>query len=217
MNIPSSNQRNHGLTVLEAVVVIFVLFVLVGIFLLVLNSPSPVRLQINCAENLKQVALAFKLWEGDNNDKYPMTVSVTDGGAMEAIAAGDAVAVFQVMSNELSTPKVLVCSEDKNCQWATNFAALTPNNVSYFVGMDARTNNSKMAWSGDDNFEIAGLPVKSGLLKISALTPIAWSAARHKLSGNLMLADGSVQSLDNSMLKAWQRSTNFTSMRLAIP
>ena len=31
--------------------------------------------RINCVNNLKQVGLAFRIWEGDNNDKYPMAVS----------------------------------------------------------------------------------------------------------------------------------------------
>ena len=27
--------------------------------------------KINCINNLKQVGLAFRIWEGDNGDKYP--------------------------------------------------------------------------------------------------------------------------------------------------
>jgi hypothetical protein len=44
------------------------------------------RQKIRCVNDLKQVGIAFRLWEGDNNDKYPMAVSVTNGGAMELIA-----------------------------------------------------------------------------------------------------------------------------------
>ena len=36
--------------------------------------------RINCVNNLKQDGLAFRIWEGDNGDKYPMAVS-TDKAA----------------------------------------------------------------------------------------------------------------------------------------
>jgi hypothetical protein len=48
--------------------------------------------RIQCVNNLKQVGLAFRIWAGDNNDKYPTSLVV--------------------MSNELSTTKILVCPSD---------------------------------------------------------------------------------------------------------
>lgn len=69
--------------------------------------------------------------------------------------------------------------------------------------------------SGDDNFETGGVPVKSGLLTISANTAIAWSAGRHKFRGNVGLADGSACGINNRDLAAWLSWTN--TMRLAIP
>ena len=71
--------------------------------------------------------------------------------------------------------------------------------------------------SGDANFAIGGVPVKSGLLKFYSNAPIAWSAARHKYSGNILLADGSVQSLNNSGLTKWLHQTGVATNRLAIP
>jgi prepilin-type processing-associated H-X9-DG protein len=66
---------------------------------------------------------------------------------------------------------------------------------------------------GDDNFEIGGVPVKSGLLELSMNTPISWTAARHKFVGNIGLADGSVQQVTQDGL----RSAFVVSNRLAIP
>lgn len=31
--------------------------------------------RINCVNNLKQIGLAFRIWSGDNDDKYPFDVS----------------------------------------------------------------------------------------------------------------------------------------------
>jgi prepilin-type processing-associated H-X9-DG protein len=62
---------------------------------------------------------------------------------------------------------------------------------------------------GDDNFEINGTPVKSGVLEIRTNTPIAWTGERHKFWGNIGFADGSVQSgtsswLTNAIIKQYE-------------
>ncbi len=173
---------------------------------------------MSCVNNLKQVGLAYRIWAGDNNDKYPMDISATNGGTMELVNGRNAWLDYLVMSNELSTPKILVCPQDEEHQPpATNFSSQLAGHISYFVGLDAGAKFPQTLLSGDDNFEISGAPVKSGLLAISSNTPIAWSAARHKFSGNLLLADGSVQSSSNSGLTNWIHQTGLATNRLAIP
>jgi len=211
-------QTNRGMTLLEAVVVIFSLTVLVIVMWPALAPrPHRIRMMINCINNLKQTELAFKIWEGDHNDKYPMAVSATNGGAMEAAALGNAMTVFQVMSNELITPKVLVCPMDKQRHWATNFNPLASSNVSYFVNVNVSEAFPQEVMIGDDNLKVAGLRAKSGLVDIASNTPVFWAAPRHALLGNVGLADGSVQEINNVTLANWLHSTNFTTVRLAIP
>ena|ERR1041385_2148903 len=48
----------------------------------------------------KTNGLSFRVWEGDNGDKYPMQVSRTNGGSMEFITGPNAFLHFQVMSND---------------------------------------------------------------------------------------------------------------------
>jgi hypothetical protein len=201
---------------METVVAACVLVIVIAVLVPALRAPKQKRYHFDCTNNIKQIGLAFRIWEGDNNDKYPMAVSVTNGGAMEDVLAGNPMRVFQVMSNELSTPRVLLCSEDEGRQRATNFL-LTAKNVSYFVNADAIEANPQDIMIGDDNFEINGVRIKSGLSVISSNSPVAWSATRHKFCGNVGLADGSCQSFKNSGLANWLHSTNFATMRLAIP
>jgi hypothetical protein len=149
-----------------------------------------------------------------------MAVSVTNGGVMELVTTGNVAAVFQVMSNELGTPKLLICPADTNRIAATNFTTDFNNSkISYFVGLDVTNeSSSRMFLSGDDNFEISGVPEKSGLLELSTNTPISWTAARHKFVGNIGFADGLVQELlnQNQLRQAfWQ--TGLATNRLAIP
>jgi prepilin-type N-terminal cleavage/methylation domain-containing protein/prepilin-type processing-associated H-X9-DG protein len=214
-----SNQRNRAMTLTEVLVVVVVLAFLTLVFF---PWPEPrarkKAARIICVNNLKQIGLAFQLWAEDNNDKYPMRVSVTNGGMMEMAATGDVVATFQVMSNELSTPKILFCLEDTNQKMTTHFGTnLTSKNISYFIGLDASTNSPQAFLCGDDNFAIGGVPVKSGLLEIPTNVPITWTAARHTNGGNIGLADGSVQQVTISGLTNLFRQTGLTTNRLAIP
>jgi hypothetical protein len=218
VKIPRSYPKNHGLTLLETVVVVFVLVVLAALIWPPLEASRRESYDIRCNNNLKQVGLAFRIWEGDNNDRYPMSVSVTNGGAMETALSGNPIRVFQVMSNELSVPEILVCPADKYSHGAPNFdSPLTRTNISYFINPDAIEVNPQHFMCGDDNFEIHGASVKSGLLTVSSNTPIAWSAERHEFRGNISMADGDVQGMNNAGLAAWLSTTNFTLMRLAIP
>jgi prepilin-type processing-associated H-X9-DG protein len=167
---------------------------------------------------LQQIGLAFRVWESDNSDKYPMGISVTNGGSMELVVTGNVVAIFLVMSNELSTPRILHCPNDMAHIEVNSFAGLASSNISYFVGVDVTNEiNPQMILSGDDNFEIGGVPVKSGLLELSTNAPIAWTAARHKFAGNIGLADGSVQEVTTVGLQTALQQTGLATNRLAIP
>ena len=96
----------------------------------------------------------------------PTATAVQDaGGASLAVGvAGQTWWVFSVMSNELSTPKILYCpSEYEARQAASTFAGVIPSgsanaipytndmNVSYFVGVDAQDTYPGMFLTGDHN------------------------------------------------------------------
>ena len=212
-----SKKTTNALTLVEVIVVIAVLVIAVALILPALAMAKRKTSKISCANDLKQVGIAFRLWEGDNNGKYPMVVSVTNGGAMELIATGNVAACFRVMSNELNTPKILLCPEDTRRVLATNWSTLNNSNISYFVGLEAVESKPQMILEGDDNFAIGGVPVKSGVLQLLTNTPIAWTKGRHKLYGNIGLADGSVQQLTTDGLQQALQRTGVATNRLAIP
>jgi prepilin-type processing-associated H-X9-DG protein len=102
--------------------------------------------------------------------------------------------------------------------FANPFGILANTNISYFVGVDVTNDlNPRMILSGDGNFALGGVPVKSGLLKISSNSPVAWTSARHRFSGNLGMADGSVQQVINLSLPKILGSTGVDTNRFAIP
>ena len=198
-----SNQKTAAaLTLVEVMVVMVVIAVLLAMVLPALRPAVKKTKRINCVNLLKQVGLSYYIWANDHDDKFPMSVSVANGGSMEPAQAGDAASTFLVMSNELSSPKILVCLSDTNRVASFSFGqGLNNSNISYFVGLDASKEKPQTILSGDDNFAVGGVPVKSGLLELSTNAPVVWTAARHNLYGNIGFTDGSVQSLGNSIFE----------------
>jgi prepilin-type processing-associated H-X9-DG protein len=214
-------RSNRALTLPEVLFVVFVIGLLIAILLPVLNR-SHIGGGPTCANNLKQVNLSLRIWEGDNNNKYPMAVSVTNGGAMELIAANNIAALFLVMTNELSTPKFLKCPADKGRIAATSFVTNFSNaNISYFINPDANETYPQEIMSGDDNLAVDGAPVKSGLVVLPSNAQVSWTAARHRFIGNIGYADGSVAGVSSSGLQSSlilaTNGTPTTIIRLAIP
>jgi prepilin-type N-terminal cleavage/methylation domain-containing protein/prepilin-type processing-associated H-X9-DG protein len=220
MKARHTTHRTKGMTLFEVLVVIAVVVLVAAMVLPMLARPKR-HSGINCVNLLKQNAIAFRVWEGDNGDKYPMDVSVTNGGAMELAAAGDAAGIFRVMSNELSTPRVLICPEDEKHFYATNFSTDFNNSkISYFIGLDATEGNPQNLLVGDDNLAVGGTPVKPGILNLATNAPVTWTIERHKFGGNFALTDGSVQQTTSAGLNAAVASstvTNLPVVRLVIP
>ena len=205
--------------VLVTVLIVLLIFAfLLALLLPVLAASKRHASRINCFSNIKQVNLSFRIWEGDHDNLYPMGVSTSIGGAMECVAKGDVIRCFQRASNEMSTTKILICPNDTNRTYASNFDALKSTNISYFIGADATSEtNPGLLLSGDDNFAIGGVSVKSGLLELPTNAPISWTTARHIKTGNFLLGDGSVGQSTTSFLRTAWKQTGMATNRLIIP
>lgn len=103
-----------------------------------------------CMNNLKQVGRAFQSWADAHAGQYPFNVPAREGGTLEfckrSADGSDANAWrhLLVLSNELHTPKVLVCPGDVSRHYATNFTDFAPENLSYqiFSGTNVTSANS---------------------------------------------------------------------------
>jgi competence protein ComGC len=222
MNTPSpiqSGRQRAAFTLIELLLVLLGVLILIGLLLPAIMQPEKKFSRINCVNNMKQIGLAFRIWSGDNGDRYPMAVSITNGGTMEAIPQGLAFPHFQVMSNELNTPKIVVCPNDTERTSATNFTAdFNDQRVSYFVGVDANETNAASILAGDRNLLINGVAGRRGLVNVWSNMPVAWvSTNLHRSFGNLAMADGSVQQDNSAKLREALASTGLATNRLAIP
>src|SRR5262249_7455956 len=74
MNTSSRINRNRALTLIELLVILVIITVLAALLVPALNRAKIRADRISCNNNLKQVGLAFRIWEGDNKDENPMAV-----------------------------------------------------------------------------------------------------------------------------------------------
>ena len=205
------------MTKIEALVVVLVLIILAAMFLPALLPARRKVSKLNCVNHVKQIQLSFKTWAVDNDDKLPMEVSVTKGGAMEQAEKGNLITTFQIMSNELSATKLLVCPTDIKRTPATSFSDLGKQNISYFIGLDAGTNYPSSILLADDNLAVAGIPTSSGLLKLASNAPVEWTAERHVGQGNIGLANGTVHQLSSAGFRSYLTQNGLATNRLVIP
>jgi competence protein ComGC len=187
-----------GFTFVALLVILAVLALLAALLLPALAAAKNKSMRIGCVNNLKECGLAFRIWEGDHNDEYPMEVPMAKGGTKEFDRGAGTFRHFQVMSNELSTPKILTCPADTRTV-AENFTILKNQNVSYFVSLDASETLPQIFLDGDRNLTSDDQP-ENGILKLVPGQKLSWTPSIHVTQSNVGLADGSVQQLSNSGL-----------------
>ncbi|HMP82681.1 MAG TPA: prepilin-type N-terminal cleavage/methylation domain-containing protein [Verrucomicrobiota bacterium] len=209
-------DSKNGLTLIEVLIVIAVIAVLAAVVLANSSKRTRYHQRVACLSNLKNVGLSFRQWSVGGPPGYPMSFSTNNGGTLEYVAAGEPFRHLQVMSNELYAVKLLVCPADAR-KPARDFTALNNSNVSYFVGVDAQEEYPAMFLTGDRNLTNEVPLPANGIMELTSLSKIGWTAEMHDGKGNVGLSDGSVQSLNVERLREANSNSGVWTNRLAMP
>ena len=198
--LPHSLPRHRrAFTLVELLVVIAIIGILAALILPAIQKSLVKAKQTWCGNNLKQIGIGFHSFSHDHGSLFPQQVTAQNGGIRElSLAATTTVGeiwlrpeVFRTLSNELGNVRVAFCPATRLS--ASNFADLKPSLVTYFLNLGSRYDQPESILSGDNNLD----PKLQAKTNSGAVFDLRWTPERHDYRGNLLFADGHVESRRN--------------------
>lgn len=222
MSFSRAHTNRAGFSLLELLVTIAIIAVLAALLAPTLSKSMGKAKQISCVSKLRQVGLAMHSFAQDHSGNFPWQIPTLRGGSMYELRfqlkASPLLSYsgrhFEVLSNDLVTPKIIVCPADKKSA-ADTFTKLQTTNLSYWVFYRASLNDPTHPLSGDINVQSVGTN-RSKMPGRTNLLTIRFDPTVHQLKGNILFADGHVELVKNADLPDLTPSgpgTGFNSVR----
>jgi type II secretory pathway pseudopilin PulG len=190
----------QAFTRIDLLLVVILLALLAVLLLPVLAQAKAKARRAQCLSNLKEIALGYRVWAYAHSDRFPWSVSQTNGGTLEAADWADH---DRACSNEFQSPKVLVCPSDREKCIAAHWSVLDGGrNVSFFVGLDAEESKPQSIVAGDRNVNGGGRSLDlSWSQNMGVSIDATWLNSVHVNQGEIALADGSARQAKTPALR----------------
>jgi competence protein ComGC len=221
-------SQAQAFTRLECLLCVVAVMLLVSVAVPSLASTRNRSQRAICVDNLRLIGQGMQLWGVDHDNQYSWQVNAFEGGTRPASGAKPAAAwyEFSFLSNQLVTPKILVCPSDtvraRNAAdtWGNSTnggyfnAKYRDNATSYAINVHCFLGDPKSPVCSDRNLRVDSLlsgACSLGFNNIYQILPFptsiaAWTNAIHGLTGNILTAEGSVLQIPDSGLKPYLSS-----------
>jgi len=212
----ADDSPRRAFTLVELLVVIAIIGILASLLLPAVAKAQAKAHRAKCSSNLRQILIGAHGFYHEH-DWFPWQQLPTNGGSQTLVETWRH---FLLFSNELDSPKVLACPNDRARIGAGDFAD-TPRSlmntnarnraISYFAGMHAFYENTQTLLAGDRNIDNGtGATGSCGPARLASgatsfdparLDRVKWGPELHGANGNIAFNDGSVQMLQGTNLQ----------------
>ncbi len=233
-----TNQRpptEAAWTKWELLLVVFVVGLLAVMLVPALLKSKARSSRVGCVNNVKQVSTSLRLFANDNDSRYP-------DASTNITSATELWKLFQVAQNDIFSPRVLVCPDDKERTPAADFLTGSGSSsesfadpskrnlaLSYFYAAGADEASPSRILIGDRNLtrdparsdDSPGTTLLSGTQRLGStreqLKGLRFAAKPHERWGNLAFMDGSARQLTSDKLREALGKTGDTNNLIWLP
>lgn len=210
-------------TRLELTAVLVALAVLAALALPVLANNRERSQRVVCVNNLRLAGQGLQEWATEHGGQLQWRTSWTEGGTMVVSAPyppwqglqNNVWFQWAWLSNDLRSPRILVCPSDTNKVQASDWTSYNPGggfahanfrdkSVSYLIGLDVLQEHTDGLVAGDRNVIFNGsltAGCSSGVTPARTILPRSPNAGvgsgLHEGAGNFLFKDGRVEELSS--------------------
>jgi hypothetical protein len=173
INFTAMRSPDSGFTRVELLACLVTVALLGLVVLPLVAGTKPDSARAVCANNLRQIGIALQRWGNDHDDHVPWLVAQANGGTRYLPKTATPWFEFIALSNELSSPRLLVCPLDTDSKIAEDFttgprglanSGYRGNAIGYSLAYDSDFVRPRCVFVTDRDFQGNGYSGSCGIV-----------------------------------------------------